>query len=139
MTTEKQIIVDNEYLKAEVITEKSTIIVTAVKDYITDEKFRNAFVKIGDYVKTFPTKKLIFDKSNLMTFNQNSMTWYHVEWKVEMKKYGLTTHIKILPDSTFFRKSVEVGRDNIAKNNPSFKFEDYDIQYCESIEETFKI
>jgi hypothetical protein len=37
-----------------------------------------------------------------------------------------------------FEQSVITGRKKIARENPDFKFEKFDIQYCSSIEEAIK-
>lgn len=112
-----------------------TMIVTATESYIPMQEFKEFFGKVGDYVKSNDVNKLIFDKSNLRTFHQPSMVWYHVEWKSVMAKYGLSTYRKILPDDKLFTKSVEVGRNKIKEEHPDFNFTDYDIQYVASVEE----
>ena len=114
---------------------EDTVIVTATASYIPMEEFKNLFNELGDYVKSHKIKKLVFDKSNLRTFHQPSMVWYHVSWKSEMAKFGLRSYRKILPNDDFFKQSVKVGRARIKEAHPEFNFDDYDIQYVDTVEE----
>jgi len=107
--------------------------------YIPIKEFKKICEQIEQIVKTKMVKKLVFDKRNLTVFHQGSMKWYHIVWKpLMLKKYGLKTHRKLLPDNMVFRKSVEVGRIFIKKNNPNFNFEDFDIKYFDSIKEAIE-
>lgn len=132
-TVENQLIFQNDYLKVE--KKSNAIICTAKSNYIPSATFKETFIKIGELVKTEGIKKIIFDKRNLTVFDQSAMTWYHVEWKYEMLSYGLKSYRKLLPQDKFFRTSVQIGRKKITDENPTFKFEDFDIQYVETLEE----
>ena len=127
--------VDSAHLSATYLPEKETVIVTATNSFIPGPSFKQAFNSLGDFIKTNSVKKLIFDKRELKTFHQPSMTWYHVEWKNEMSDYGLKTHRKILPKDELFVNSVQIGRQKIVEDNPDFDINKFDIQYFETIEE----
>jgi hypothetical protein len=117
------------------IAQKGILICSTNSAFISDLEFKEIFKEIGEMAKHHNVKKLIFDKRSLKVFDQNSMEWYHIVWKKEMKKYGLKSYRKILPEDSMFVKSVEIGRAKILAKYPDFSFEDYDIQYCNSIEE----
>lgn len=120
------------------IPELSTLICEVSVEFINRESFISLFTEMGEFIKKNDVKKLIFDKRNMRIFDQTSMDWYHVEWKPAMKKYGLSAYRKILPNDFIFEKSVELGRLKISKDNPSFSFDDFDIQYCKTIEEAME-
>jgi hypothetical protein len=117
----------------------STLLVVANSTYIPIDQFKFIFDEIGRIVKNNRITKLIFDKRQLTVFHQPSMEWYFVEWKEKMFGFGLTKHIKILPDDEFFRQSVKIGRDKINKTFPNGKFHKMDILYAESIEEAISL
>jgi len=131
-------LLDNKYAQVVVLDGASTIICILKTDYVPMKDFREIFAQIGAYIKEHPTQKMILDKRNLKVFHQASMVWYHVEWKKEMKQYGLAVYRKLLPKDDFFRKAVEIGRKGIVKDHPDFRFEDFDIRYCETIEEALQ-
>ena len=99
------------------------------------EDFQNHFNTIGNFIKKNKTVKFIFDKSSLKVFHQPSMEWYHTIWKKEMANYGLKSYRKILPNLQYFKMSVKIGKERIIKENPDFRFEDYDIQYYDTLKE----
>ncbi|MCS7019134.1 MAG: hypothetical protein NZM34_08510, partial [Bernardetiaceae bacterium] len=114
-------LVDNKYAQVTVLDDAATIVCILKTDYVPAKDFQETFAQIGEYVKQHPIRKMILDKRNLKVFHQASMVWYHVEWKQEMKKYGLTAYRKLLPDDVFFRKAVEIARKNILKEHPEFR------------------
>lgn len=131
-------IIENRFAKVYTLDEApQNIVCELLTAYIPEQNFKELFAEIADIVKknAFKMHTLIFDKRSLTTFHQASMTWYHVEWKPEMLKYGLKHYRKILPKDNLFRKSVEIGRNKIATDYPTFDFQQYDIQYCENIED----
>ncbi|MCS6968887.1 MAG: hypothetical protein RMJ44_09600 [Cytophagales bacterium] len=133
-------LLDTKYAQVEVLEESGTVVCILKMDYVPAKEFRETLSCIGNYIKAHPFKihKMILDKRNLKVFHQASMVWYHVEWKREMKQYGLQTYRKLLPQDAFFRKAVEIGRKNILKEHPEFRFEDYDIRYCDTMEEALQ-
>jgi hypothetical protein len=131
-------LLDNKYAQVTVLDDVATIICTLKTDYVPMKDFKEIFVAIGEYIKQHPIQKMILDKRSLKVFHQTSMVWYHVEWKKEMKQYGLSTYRKLLPQDEFFRKAVEIARKGIVKEHPDFRFEDFDIRYCETIEEALQ-
>ncbi|TAG03290.1 MAG: hypothetical protein EAZ44_06230 [Cytophagia bacterium] len=133
-----QSIISNKDAVVDYHVETSTLICEVLAEFTSRENFINLFTEMGEFIKKNNVKKLIFDKRNMRIFDQTSMEWYHVEWKTSMKKYGLSVYRKILPNDFIFEKSVELGRLKIAKENPAFKFEDFDIQYCKTVEEAME-
>ncbi len=132
------IITENRFAKVYTIQEHSHVLVCELQgNYIPEQNFKELFNAMTDVIKSarFALTTLVFDKRSLTTFHQASMTWYHVEWKPEMLKYGLAHYRKILPKDNLFRKSVEIGRSKISTDYPTFDFTQYDIKYCETIEE----
>jgi len=132
---ENQVFIDNRFAKVWVLANEKTLICVLKTEYVPMDNFQELFKEIGQLVKQHLIQKMIFDKRSLKIFHQPSMTWYHTVWKEEMYKLGLKTYRKILPIDTLFRKSVEIGKDKISRENPWFDFNKYDIQYGESIEE----
>ena len=117
-----------------------TLVCELLVPFIPEQKFHELFEEIGAHIRQSPTliRKFIFDKRKMTTFHQASMVWYHTVWKPQMYELGVMMHRKILPKDTFFRKSVEIGRDKIAREHPDFDWEKYNIVYCESLEEAFE-
>lgn len=128
-------ILKNEAFNVNFIPESGTILCSVIDNYILDEVFKFTFEKISAFVKENSVDKFVFDKSKLTVFNQESMVWYHVEWKREMFNYGLKKHYKILPKDNIFKLSVEMGKKRISAENPDFNFNDFDIRYFDSVEE----
>lgn len=135
---EKKKFYSSEFLKAEYLGEEEVILCTALKDYIPDKEFKYAFGKFADFIRKQKVKVFIFDKSEMDVFNQSSMSWYHVVWKRDLLSAGLKCHYKILPKNDFFRESVKIGRKRIEKENPNFNFDDFQIEYFESIEKALE-
>jgi len=135
----KKTLVSNcKFLETIFLESQNVLICTSKGEYIPIEDFQKQFNVIGDFVKQHKVTKFVFDKRSLKVFHQPSMEWYHTIWKKEMANYGLTVYRKILPNLQYFKMSVKIGRERIVKENPDFKFEDYDIQYCDSIEEAMQ-
>ena len=134
---ETEIYID-KYFKVTYNKQYKVLICKTLVQFIPSSTFQVVFAQMKDAIVQNPIERMIFDKQSLKTFDQNSMTWYHVEWKPQVAKFGLRTHFKILPDDLLFKTSVKVGRERIRKEFPDFRFEDYDIQYCDSIEDAFQ-
>lgn len=129
-------IISNKYIEANYHPDKLTVVIKAVTDYIPEQEFKDAFNEVKNFVGEHKATKIVFDKSDLDVFHQDSMTWYHVEWKAELrKKYNIVKHRKILPEDELFNQSVQIGREKIERENNNFKFADYDIQYKDSLED----
>jgi hypothetical protein len=133
------IVLENKYFKVLDLPDRHTLLCEAKLQFIPTERFKESFEMMGDYIGKVYIQKMIFDKRKLKTFDQTSMTWYHIHWKAEMKTLGLKTYRKLLPDDFTFRMSVEIGRQKIAKDNPEFKFDNYDILYCDTLEEALEV
>lgn len=130
------ILSDNPFSTVEISADQNYALVKAKESYIPIEEFKKCFNALGDYIKENSNiKKLIFDKRNLKVFDQDSMVWYFVEWKAEMKKYGLSVHRKLLPDDDVFVESVKLGREKLARENPDAAFHKLDIKYSKTLED----
>jgi hypothetical protein len=125
---------ENNYVTATYLNESHTLLCIVKTSYIPMADFQVTFNKMEALVKDRPITTMIFDKSKLTTFHQPSMEWYHVHWKEKMYDRGLKMYRKILPPNEFFVQSVQVGRQNIRKNNPNFDFDKYDIRYFDTLE-----
>jgi hypothetical protein len=130
--------IDNKFATVSLLPSAQILLCTLKVEYVPIENFQALFTEIGGIIKAERVKKMIFDKRSLKTFHQPSMTWYHTIWKEEMYLCGLKSYRKLLPNDTLFRKSVEIGREKIMRENPSFNFEKFDIVYCEKLEEAFE-
>jgi hypothetical protein len=121
------------------ITDKQTVVLKILTAYVPIENFKEAMYQIEDFAEQNPVKKMILDKSPLRIFHQPSMEWYHVVWKENMYKKGLSVYRKILPDDKLFEESVKIGRERIIKENPGFNINKYDIQYCKNLQEALDL
>jgi hypothetical protein len=128
----------SKYASVSFIPASKIAICTVNSAYIPITDFKDLFGKISELVKKEKITKFIFDKRKMTTFHQPSMEWYHLSWKEEMYAAGLRSHRKLLPNDKLFEQSVITGRKKIARENPNFKFDKFDIQYCNSIEEAIK-
>jgi hypothetical protein len=111
---------------------------TVTTPYVPMAEFQLLFKKISELVKQEKITKFIFDKRQMTTFHQPSMEWYHLIWKQEMYAQGLRAHRKLLPNDPLFEQSVQTGRRKIARENPDFDFEKFNIVYCKTIEEAIE-
>lgn len=127
--------VDIQYNK-----EQNWAMVKAKTSFIPEQEFRKVFnEKLKQLIADYYIRCLIFDKTALTVFDQPSMTWYHVDWKVRMlKEHGLKYHFKILPQDQYFRISVELGKKKIAQEHPNFSFSQFEIHYTETVEEAIE-
>lgn len=131
----QKILLEDDYMKMSVPA-TGVLLIQAKRDYIPDEDFRKQFNAIYNQLGANQIEKVIFDKQQLKVFNQQSMTWYHTDWKVRLKKnLGITRHRKVLPNDDLFKNSVDVGRDRIKREHPEFQFDDFDIVYKETVEQ----
>ena len=130
---------DSRFAKV-IYSEKDNIILCELKsEYVPIEHFKDTFYKISELVKKGINGKFIFDKRSLRAFHQPSMEWYYVVWKKDMYQHGLAKHRKILPKEAWFRKSVEIARNEMIRAYPNDPVLDkLDIRYCESIEEALE-
>lgn len=132
-------LLNNTFSEVTIDESQNYAIVKAKATYIPTEEFKNCFLELGKYIKDSGIiEKLIFDKRNLKVFDQAGMVWYFVEWKAEMKEYGLNRHRKLLPQDEVFVESVKLGREKLAREYPDAAFHDLDIQYANSIEEAIE-
>ena len=125
---------EDQYFVVSHLREENAVLCRVKTTYIPMMDFQVSFNRIGELVEREKIERMIFDKSNLTTFHQPSMEWYHVDWKEKMHPHGLKAYWKILPKNEFFAQSVKIGRDKIRKNHPSFDFDKYDIRYFDSLE-----
>jgi len=132
-----QVIQENKYFKINYLPEIRTLLCVSMVEFIPSERFKESFNEMAEFIKRERVDKMIFDKRSLRTFDQASMTWYHIHWKSELKLFGLKSYRKLLPLDKAFRMSVDIGRQKIGREYPDFKFENYDIQYCETLQEAF--
>ncbi len=116
----------------------TVIVLTAKREYIPMAHFESVLMQVEEFLKINRVDKLIFDGQKLRTFHQSIMTWYYLTWKPRVLKYGLNTYRELLPKSDLIRKSVEIGKKRILRENPHFDFERFDIKYCESLEEALE-
>ena len=129
-------LLETKNLRFEHLPERKAILATATGTFIPRAEFTEAFETLLSKLAEAPNADtLIFDKRPLRTFDQDSMVWYHVDWKERAYRNGIVHHIKLLPTDKTFRKSVEIGRQKIMDEHPDFDFARYDIRYLDSIEE----
>lgn len=134
MSTSK-LILEKKGIKAEYLPEKKAVLCTSTAAYIKESDFKEVFNEMLSFVKDNDATRFIFDKRSLTVFHQPSMEWYHINWKPEVAKYGVTRHRKILPDSKAFRMSVDIGRKNIIDKFPEVA--KFDIKYTDTLEEAY--
>ncbi len=113
---------------------RKTIICELLTDYVPIEDFKEAFLEIGELVKTGGFEKFIFDKRALRAFHQPTMEWYFIHWKKEMLGYGVKTHRKILPEEKWFEKMVQIAKAQILTQYPDNIIDQLDIAYCDTPE-----
>ncbi len=113
---------------------RKTIICELLTDYVPIEDFKEAFLEIGELVKTGGFEKFIFDKRALRAFHQPTMEWYFIHWKKEMLGYGVKTHRKILPEEKWFEKMVQIAKAQILTQYPDNIIGQLDIAYCDTLE-----
>ncbi|MBI1182644.1 hypothetical protein GC194_00120 [bacterium] len=128
----------NHYEFASVYVADDVCLVKATSTYIPTASFRQLFETVGEIVKKSRIKKFIFDKSNLMVFDQASMAWYFTQWKDEMYQYGLSVHRKILPADKVFKECVLLGREQINIKYPDAKFHKMDIRYSRDLKDALE-
>ena len=124
--------------KVEYLPEEQTVILTFKGKFVPLPAFQDLLACVTELSEKEPVTKLIFDKSSLKVFHQPSMEWYHVEWKPRMLQRGLRVYRKILPQDSLFLQSVAIGREKILRNNPAFDLQQFDIQYCQDLEEAIR-
>ncbi len=125
----------NKFAELSFLPQQKIAICKANYAFIPQNEFKAIFEKATEMIKENYLKKFIFDKRALVTFHQPSMEWYHLVWKKDVLGYGLKVHRKILPDDFVFRKSVEIGKQKIMKENPDNILSQVDIQYFDTLEE----
>jgi hypothetical protein len=113
---------------------RKTIICELLTDYVPIEDFKEAFLEIGELVKTGGFEKFIFDKRALRAFHQPTMEWYFIHWKKEMLGFGVKTHRKILPEEKWFEKMVQIAKAQILTQYPDNIIDQLDIAYCDTLE-----
>jgi hypothetical protein len=128
----------NEYFKCSMHCSESVVLCQVQSSYVPIEIFIETFSRISPIIKEHEIKKFIFDKRALRVFHQPTMEWYFVKWKEELYRSGLHTHRKILPNLSYFNKSVEAGRCSILLKYRDFDIEKFDIQYFDTIDDCVK-
>jgi len=113
---------------------RKIIICELLADYVPIEDFKEAFLEIGELVKTGGFEKFIFDKRALRAFHQPTMEWYFIHWKKDMLAYGVKTHRKILPEEKWFEKMVQIAKAQILTQYPDNIIGQLDIAYCDTLE-----
>ncbi len=131
-----QTVFENSYAKIDVLSK--VIICTTKPSYVPTANFKEVFEQIEKFAKINMTKKLILDGRSLHAFHQSTMTWYYVDWRMSMLKYGLDTYRELVPNNDFMKKSVEIGKERLLKEYPAFNFERFDFKYCETLEEALE-
>jgi hypothetical protein len=130
---------EERYTRVFVNADRKIIICELLADYVPIEDFKEAFLQIGEIVKSGDFEKFIFDKRALRAFHQPTMEWYFIHWKKDMLDYGIKTHRKILPAEKWFEKMVQIAKDQILVTYPDNIINQLDIRYCDSIEEAIRI
>jgi hypothetical protein len=123
------------HLQFEFIPEAKAILVTATHKFIPGADFKAAFETLLNKLDGLGATRMVFDKRELTVFDQQAMTWYHLDWKPRAYAAGITRHVKLLPQNEVFRKSVEIGKLRIQREHPEFDYAKYQISYSESLEE----
>ena len=117
----------------------SKIIICELRsEYVPIEHFKDTFYKVSELVEAGNNHKFIFDKRALRAFHQPSMEWYFTVWKKEMYEKGLRIHRKILPPEPWFKKSVEIAKNQISHVHNDLIIDKLDIKYCDSVEEAIE-
>ena len=124
--------------KVEYLPDEQTVMLTFKGKFVPLPAFQNLLACVTALSKKEKVTKMIFDKSSLKVFHQPSMEWYHAEWKPQMRQSGLRVYRKILPPDLLFVQSLAVGREKILKSNSAFDPRQYDIQYCQDLEEALR-
>jgi hypothetical protein len=133
-----KVVLDNASAYTAYVPAYNAVVCVVKKSFITKNDFEALFNSVGACAKENNAEKIVFDKRNMQIFDQASMTWYHTKWKEELlQEIGLNKHRKLLPNDKFFRKSVEIGREKIAREH-NFDFSRFDIQYFDDLEEALK-
>ena len=122
-------------LQFEFIPEAKAILVTATHKFIPGADFKAAFETLLTKLDGLGATRMVFDKRELTVFDQQAMTWYHLDWKPRAYAAGITRHVKLLPQNEVFCKSVEIGKLRIQREHPVFDYAKYQIAYSESLEE----
>lgn len=128
----------SRFSKISVHDELKTVVCKLTADYVPIDSFKETFWKISELVEAGYNHKFIFDKRSLKAFHQPSMEWYFVVWKKEMFEKGLRIHRKILPPEPWFKKSVEIAKQQIYSEHHDLAKYHLDIKYCDSIEEAIE-
>ena len=125
----------NNFLEVVLLKNESAIVVNTLKSYVPTDIFKSTFTSLEPHIIENRVSKLVFDKSALSVFDQESMEWHHVIWKKKMFSKGLKHHRKILPNNSFFKNSMRASGKSILRKYPEFSFDKLDIQYRNSVAE----
>ena len=117
----------------------SLALVVTTGNFIPFPDFQKIFEVLEEVIAEHGLRRTLFDKRSLTIFHQPSMEWYYLNWKASMlQKYNVVEHGKILPKDDFFRKSVELAREMIFKENPTHPIHKLKIIYKESFHEALE-
>lgn len=131
---------ENPYARVLFSENYQACIIEALNSYIPIEEFKKTFHEASALVGEQTIDKSIFDKRALKTFDQPSMEWYFITWKTDLyEKYGLSKHVKILPDLPWFKKAVEAGKSEIFKKYPNTRLDHLSIYYLDHIQEALEV
>lgn len=126
------------YIHAYWIEEHKTVVCQAITDYIPHQEFQIIFQDLLEYTQKNPTQIFIFDKSNLLTFHQNSIRFFYFDWKPKMEEAGVKNFKHILPNNKTFRISLKTTKDILRKEKPTICIDVPCIEYIENIDQAFK-
>jgi len=130
---------DSRFAQVTYIKDLKIVICKLKSEYVPIEHFKDTFYKISELVEAGFNQKFVFDKRALKAFHQPSMEWYFVEWKTKMYEHGLKTHRKILPPEPWFKKSVDIAKEQIYRHHPDLPVIDkLDIKYCNTLDEAIE-
>jgi hypothetical protein len=114
-------------------------LVRCTRRFIPFEEFQKIFGKVEDLIIHRKVNKVVFDKRQLVTFDQTCMEWYYLDWKTRMMKdHGLKDHRKLLPNDLFFQKCVKIGKEKILKLDQEKLTLEFKISYYNILEDALK-
>jgi hypothetical protein len=137
-TSNVQMILENNYFNVIYLPESKIVMCKCLAATVPLFRFKEYFKIIEEYIVKEKAEVIILDIRLFRSYDHMLMVWYYVHWMVEMKPLGLRAYRFILPVNKGFRVSLDAGRKRIAKNYPKFKFENYDIKYCDTLLEAFE-
>ncbi|EAY31973.1 hypothetical protein [Microscilla marina] len=114
------------------------VIVCQLNADINITLFKEAILKMGEFIKQHQVKNLVMDKRNMVTLHLPSMQWFYLSWMEQMYKDGLTTFHKILPNNELFKFSLQMGKDKIVADNPQVDPAKVETHYYKNLHEVLQ-